>query len=149
RSRKDLIKSELTALLASSPRPLRILAIASGPAQELLELFAERPEMRAPVEIILFDQDKGALAYAYRRLKPVVDPLQPHVKMSYLNDSIKRLIRDSTLFEPFGAFDLIYSVGLFDYLRTSTAVGLARNLIRCAAPGGPAATREHVRGNRV
>ena len=138
RHRKDLIKSELTALLASSPRPLRILAIASGPAQELLELFAERPEMRAPVEIILFDQDKGALAYAYRRLKPVVDPLQPHVKMIYLNDSIKRLIRDSTLFEPFGPFDLIYSVGLFDYLRTATAVGLARNLVRCVAPGGRA-----------
>ncbi|HXL40251.1 MAG TPA: hypothetical protein VN928_06830, partial [Myxococcales bacterium] len=60
------------------------------------------------------------------------------VKIVYLHDSIKRLLRDANLFAPFGAFDLIYSVGLFDYLRHSTAVGLARNLVARLAPGGRA-----------
>jgi SAM-dependent methyltransferase len=138
RHRKDLVKREVRKLIQSKRRPVRVLAVACGPAQDLLELFSEPLELAAPLEIVLFDQDKGALAYAYARLKPVIDPLQGRVKIVYLHDSIKRLLRDANLFAPFGAFDLIYSVGLFDYLRHSTAVGLARNLVARLAPGGRA-----------
>lgn len=138
RHRKDLVKREVRALIQSRRRPVRVLAVACGPAQDLLELFSEMKELPAPVEIVLFDQDKGALAYAYRRLKPVIDPLHGQVSIIYLHDSIKRLLRDATLFAPFGTFDLIYSVGLFDYLRQPTAVGLARNLVARLAPGGRA-----------
>jgi extracellular factor (EF) 3-hydroxypalmitic acid methyl ester biosynthesis protein len=140
RHRKDLVKRELRRLMESKRRPVRVLAAACGPAQELLELFAEARErgLPVPVEIVLFDQDKGALAYAYRRLKPVIDPLQGRVKATYLHDSIKRLLRDANLFAEFGFFDLIYSVGLFDYLREATAVGLARNLVARLASGGRA-----------
>ena len=138
RHRKDLIKREVRALIQSRRRPVRILAVACGPAQDLLELFAEIQDLRGPIEIVLFDQDKGALAYAYRRLKPVIDPLQGQVKVIYLHESIKRLLRDANLFVPFGGFDLIYSVGLFDYLRTPTATGLARNLVARLHPGGRA-----------
>jgi extracellular factor (EF) 3-hydroxypalmitic acid methyl ester biosynthesis protein len=138
RHRKDLVKRELRALINSKRRPVRVLAVACGPAQDLLELFSEVREVPVPVEIVLFDQDKGALAYAYARLKPVIDPLQGRVKFIYLHDSIKRLLRDANLFAEFGAFDLIYSVGLFDYLRQATAVGLARNLVARLTPGGRA-----------
>ena len=138
RHRKDLVKREVRRLIQSKRRPVRVLAVACGPAQDLLELFSQPVELPAPVEIVLFDQDKGALAYAYARLKPVIDPLQGRVKIVYLHDSIKRLLRDANLFAPFGAFDLVYSVGLFDYLRHSTAVGLARNLVARLAPGGRA-----------
>jgi extracellular factor (EF) 3-hydroxypalmitic acid methyl ester biosynthesis protein len=138
RYRKDLVKREVRKLIHSKRRPVRVLAVACGPAQDLLELFSEPLELPAPVEIVLFDQDKGALAYAYARLKPVIDPLQGRVKILYLHDSIKRLLRDANLFVPFGAFDLIYSVGLFDYLRHTTAVGLARNLVARLGPGGRA-----------
>ena len=138
RHRKDLVKREVRRLIQSRRRPVRVLAVACGPAQDLLELFSEPLELAAPVEIVLFDQDKGALAYAYARLKPVIDPLQGRVKILYLHDSIKRLLRDANLFVPFGAFDLIYSVGLFDYLRHTTAVGLARNLVARLGPGGRA-----------
>ena len=138
RHRKDLVKREIRSLIRSKRRPVRVLAVACGPAQDLLELFTEFRDLPAPVEIVLFDQDKGALAYAYRRLKPVIDPLQGQVKIVYLHDSIKRLLRDADLFTPFGRFDLIYSVGLFDYLRQATAIGLARNLVARLAPGGRA-----------
>jgi extracellular factor (EF) 3-hydroxypalmitic acid methyl ester biosynthesis protein len=139
RHRKDLVKRQLRALVESRPRPLRVLAVACGPAQELLELLDEVPNFPAPIEIVLFDQDKGALAYAYKRLKPILDarPGAP-IKVVYLHDSIKRLLRDAELFAGFGHFDLIYSVGLFDYLRQATAVGLARNLVGRLGPGGRA-----------
>ncbi len=138
RHRKDLMKRQLRGLIESLRRPVRILALACGPAQELLELFQELPDLPAQVEIVLFDQDKGALAYAYRRLKPVFDLWERQVKVIYLHDSIKRLLRDANLFADFGSFDLVYSVGLFDYLRPSTAVGLARNLVARLGEGGRA-----------
>ena len=56
----------------------------------------------------------------------------------YLHESIKRLLRDSQLFTPLGPFDLIYSVGLFDYLRPATAVQLARTFESQLADGGSA-----------
>ena len=71
-----------------------------------------------PVDVVMFDQDKGALAYAYRRIQPLTENRQgPAVRILYLHESIKRLLHDRTLFDEFGAFDLIYSAGLFDYLR--------------------------------
>jgi SAM-dependent methyltransferase len=138
RHRKDLVKRKILELIEARNAPLRILAVACGPAQELAELLAETTDL-PPLEIILFDQDKGALGYAYRRLQPIVDARhQGKVKIVYLHESIKRLLRDANLFAGFGTFDLIYSVGLFDYLRPHTAVGLTRNLESRLAPGGRA-----------
>ena len=137
RHRKDLVKQKLRELIESRRKPLRILAVACGPAQELAELLTEITELPAPLEIVLFDQDKGALAYAYRRLKPIIDERwAKQAKVIYLHESIKRLLRDAELFAGFGRFDFIYSVGLFDYLKQSTAVGLARNLEGRLSDGG-------------
>ena len=136
--RKDLMKVQLGKLIESrrgSTRPLRILSVAAGPAQELVELLGELPSLPVPLEIVLFDQDKGALAWAYKRLKPSVDRLG-NVQILYLHDSIKRLLRDASLFAQFGEFDAIYSCGLFDYLQVPTAVVLTRNLYARLARGG-------------
>lgn len=135
RHRKDLIKRRLKERLQNRQKPLQVLAIASGPAQELCELLTEMPELPAPLEVLLFDQDKAALAYAYRRLQPLTAQ-HAEVKVVYLHESIKRLLRDRTLFDGFGTFDLIYSAGLFDYLRTTTAVQLARDLYSRTCAGG-------------
>jgi len=139
RHRKDLVKRQLRSLIESRRTPLRVLAVACGPAQELVELLEEIQELPAPLEIVLFDQDKGALAYAFRRIKPIIDARWNRIaRVIYLHESIKRLLRDAELFTGFGKFDLIYSVGLFDYLRQATAVGLARNLDARLADGGRA-----------
>jgi extracellular factor (EF) 3-hydroxypalmitic acid methyl ester biosynthesis protein len=140
RYRKDMMRRQLLEILArraSSEEPVRFLSIASGPAAELRELLAEVEELRAPLEIVLFDQDKGALAHAFRRLRPLADARFPgRVRIVFLNESIKRLLRDDHLFDAFGGFDAVYSCGLFDYLQDATAVRLARNLHAAAAPGG-------------
>ncbi len=137
RQRKDLVKRSLKARLQGRSTPLRVLAIAAGPAQELLELLGETPHLTAPIEVVMFDQDKGALAYAYRRMQPLTENRQgPAVRILYLHESIKRLLGDRTLFDGFGSFDMIYSAGLFDYLRMPTAVQLARDFYARLAPGG-------------
>ena len=140
RYRKDLMKRQLHACLAARAgrkEPVRILSIAAGPAQELYELLSEVDDLPAPLEIVLFDQDKSALAHAYRRLRPVIaSRWQGRANVVFLNESIKRLLRDDALFANFDKFDYVYSVGLFDYLQPVTAMRLARNLYGTTAPGG-------------
>lgn len=140
RFRKDLMKRQLKAAIderAGRKEPVRVLSIAAGPAQELVELLSEIDDLPASLEIVLFDQDKGALAHAYRRLKPILaSRFEGRARMVILNESIKRLLRDAHLFDQFGKFDVVYSCGLFDYLQPTTAMRLARNLHGAAAPGG-------------
>lgn len=140
RYRKDLIKRLLLEFLhgrAGSTRPVRVLSVAAGPAQELYDLFVESDHLPCDVEIVLFDQDKGALSYAFRRLKPLVEQKFPRqVQLLYLHESIKRLLRDADMFSAFGYFDFIFSCGLFDYLQTATASVLIRNLYSRLSQGG-------------
>jgi extracellular factor (EF) 3-hydroxypalmitic acid methyl ester biosynthesis protein len=140
RTRKDMMKAQLRRAIEEhrgERRPLRILSVATGPAQELLELFKELSGNCPPIELVLFDQDKGALAFAYRRLTPVLDERWgKQIQVLYLHDSIKRLLRDGNLFSAFGQFDVIFSIGLYDYLQASTAVVLTRNLVTRLAEGG-------------
>ena len=137
RFRKDLVRRRLETRLEARTDALRVLAIASGPAQELCELLTDSAELAAPLEVVMFDQDKAALAYAYRRLQPLTEGRRgPPVKIVYLNESIKRLFRDRTMFDDFGRFDVIYSAGLFDYLRPATAVQLTRDFYSRLRPGG-------------
>ncbi|MGZ6123404.1 MAG: PilZ domain-containing protein [Myxococcales bacterium] len=138
--RKDLIKWRLRSFLearAGATRPPRILSVAAGPAQELYDLFTELDTLPCGMEIVLFDQDKGALSYAFRRLKPLVEQKFPgQVHLLYLHESIKRLLKDPEMFTPFGQFDFMFSCGLFDYLQSPTAVVLTRNLFARVADGG-------------
>lgn len=140
RARKDLVRAEVAALVAvraASQKPVRILSIAAGPAQELVELFDGWEDLPVPVEVVLFEQDKNALAHAWRRLQAQGRSHMPRkVRATFLHDSIKRLLRDGAIFAPFGGFDLVYCCGLYDYLARRTAVALTRHLARAAAPGG-------------
>jgi hypothetical protein len=139
RARKDAVKRQLDALIdAKSPgNSLRILSIAAGPAQEVYELLRDRKSMPANVDIVLFDQDEGALSYAYGRLKKLVDARWPDkVRIVYLHDSIKRLLKDPDIFRSLEKFDAVYCSGLFDYLELPTAITLCRNLFTNLAPEG-------------
>jgi extracellular factor (EF) 3-hydroxypalmitic acid methyl ester biosynthesis protein len=139
RERKNLIKAQLSALLDSAPRdrPVRILSIAAGPAQEIFELLHERETIPVRVEIVLFDQDKRALAFSYSRLRRVVSSKwRDRVGLVHLHDSIKHLLRGAAVFSGQGAFDAVYSCGLFDYLQRPTATSLCRSLYALVAPGG-------------
>jgi SAM-dependent methyltransferase len=137
RARKDLLRTELGRAVGTTAPPTRILSIAAGPAQEIYELLEELETIARPIEIVLFDQDKRALAFSYGRLKRLLSAKRHEaVQVTHLHDSIKRLLRDGRLFEGYGKFDVIYCSGLFDYLQLPTAVHLCRNLFRNLALGG-------------
>lgn len=139
RTRKDLMKRELGKALdrASPERSVRILSIAAGPAQEVYEVLREREEIDGHVEIVLFEQDRRALSFAYARLSRLVkDRWLGRVKVTLLHDSIKRLLLGSTVFPAAGEYDMVYACGLCDYLQRNTWVKLCRTLYQTVARGG-------------
>lgn len=139
RARKDLLKAELNAVLdrAVPGCPVRILSIAAGPALEVYEVLQERQSLAGPVEIVLFEQDRRALTYAYARLNRVVNQRwRKQVKVVLRHDSIKRLLLGSTVFTESGEFDMVYASGLFDYLQRNTWIRLCRTLYGTVAPQG-------------
>jgi len=58
------------------------------------------------------------------------------VNLLHLHDSIRHLLRGAAVFAGHGAFDLVYSCGLFDYLQLPSGVSLCRSLFSLVAPGG-------------
>ncbi len=139
RMRKDLMKSELSRHLdlASPERTVRVLSIAAGPAQEVYELLQERALLAGRVEIVLFEQDRRALTFAYARLSRIVNQRwRNQVKIVLLHDSIKRLLLGSTVFTESGEYDMVYASGLCDYLQRNTWIRLCRTLYRTLAPQG-------------
>jgi extracellular factor (EF) 3-hydroxypalmitic acid methyl ester biosynthesis protein len=140
RHRKDLIKGRLASTLdahAGEAVPLRILSIAAGPAEEVFGLLEERTSIDVPLEIVLFDQDRSALAFSYARLSRLVAARwQGRVRIVHLHDSITHLLRGSTVLRLTGGFHAVYASGLFDYLQPHTWVSLCRTLYETLVPGG-------------
>ncbi len=147
RQRKELVKAQLLAKLGGSGDSqgalppggvVRILSIAAGPAQELYELLRDIEEC-PETEILLFDQDAGALAHAHRRLTSIVSKRwKDRVRVTYLHDSIKRLLVDPEIFRDRGLFDAIICAGFFDYLRVHSAIRTTKTIYSYLAPGGTA-----------
>ena len=141
RNRRDMLKFELKRLcersISDNDEPISILSVAAGPAQETYELLSEIKMLHRPINIVLFDQDAAALAFAYGRLKRLVEQRWPDkVRLIYLHDSIRRLLEDADIFKGFGPFDAIICSGLYDYLRHPTAVKLTSHMYNYTRPGG-------------
>lgn len=140
RERKNLVLRQLSTLLAGWDRPdqkIRVLSIAAGPAQEVFELLRDRDHMPAPLEIVLFDQDANALAYAYGRIKTLVDTKwRGRVQVTFLHEGIRALIKNPAMFEGVGLFDGVICCGLYDYLNDKVAAGLTAKLHSVLREGG-------------
>ena len=138
RHRAPYLASKIRAAVArrAPGRPTRILSVAAGPAMELqLMLREDAALLRAgQAEIALLDQDAGALRHAREQIDALARQAAVPVTLNCLNTSIRTVITDGLD----GGYDLIYSAGLFDYLRDRTARAAAARLVAALAPGGHA-----------
>jgi hypothetical protein len=127
------------------PRPARILSVAAGPAIELRRLL-EAPELLArPVDLILLDQDPGALETAHRRLSRALVERRagsPQVTVTCLHSSVRQLLKPQSSEEhevletTIRDLDLVYSAGLYDYLPDPVAARLTAMLYARVREGG-------------
>lgn len=143
---RRVIRGAVSSGATSKDHPLRILSLACGPAVELQNLIREIDKIDSPVELILIDQDEETMQYCHEAvsreiLKRGVD-FASKVNLNCLHLSVRQLLQPKgTLEREFirkniQGVDLIYSIGLYDYLPQSIAKKLTRTLYRNLRPGG-------------
>src|SRR5215469_7651564 len=138
RNRVHYLAGKISAAVARSGprRPARILSVAAGPAMELQQILRTDPALvrAGRAEIALLDQDAGALRHAREQIGAVATQAGVEVTLQCLNTSIRTAIVKGLT----GSYDLIYSAGLFDYLKDRTARAAVARLVESLAPGGHA-----------
>jgi extracellular factor (EF) 3-hydroxypalmitic acid methyl ester biosynthesis protein len=131
RNRRTLLADEIVAsVLAKSEGPVKVMCMASGPATEVFDAF-DRLEDKSRLRVTLMDIDLQSLAY--------VDELRTKQKLtsniSLINENLIALYlgRSKTKVEP---QDLIYSIGLMDYLNDKLVSKVIAYAYENLAPGG-------------
>lgn len=137
RNRRSLIRQEIQALRAMYPpeAPFRLLSLACGPARELQDLLTD-PAAREAYRLTLLDQDSEALAQAQAGLEALQPLLGGPAQARFVRQSVRTLLRSADLQQTLGSHDVIYAMGLFDYLAQPVARALLASLYPLLAPGG-------------
>jgi extracellular factor (EF) 3-hydroxypalmitic acid methyl ester biosynthesis protein len=145
RGRELMMRSALgEAIDTDGEGPVRVLALAAGPAIEIRRLLEATGPLRRPVDLLLLDQDRAAHETAHRHLTRIL--LERHhgelpVTVECLHFSVRQLLKpgtpeDERVLEALEGLDLVYSAGLYDYLPEPVAASLTRLLYRRLRPGG-------------
>ncbi len=140
RTRADLVKSYIKKTVDEAPEgPINILSIACGPAKEVKEYLKESYPAGKKINISLLDQDKRALDFCHKDFAEFYcgeGDVSDTVKLKFINASIRSLLKDDEFVLSLGEMDLIYTVGLFDYLPLPVSQRLAQRLFSLLKPHG-------------
>lgn len=121
-------------IASTRPERARIASIGCGAAKEVYELLTNQPELGSGLDLALVDQDTRALQHCEITLGPLA--LSTGAKFSFINNPIQQLIKAEHMDLILGRRQLIYSVGLYDYLDDATFESLTRALYDALEPGG-------------
>src|SRR5882724_10623498 len=138
RTRMEVVRSTIAEVVQEKghARVARILSLGSGPAREVETFLASRSLKNRRVEFTLIDQEQAALNYAIEKTYPHVLNSQGQARVQCLNMSFTDILRGTGALGSLPPQDLIYSVGLLDYLTDRRATGLLARLYETLAPGG-------------
>lgn len=120
---------------ADGAGPARITSLGCGSAREVSDYLQLRSLPRQ-VRFTLVDQDHDALSHAYEKTYPEVLRLAGEAGVSCLQTSFVELMKAGELFRQLPPQDLVYSVGLLDYLAPKRARAFVAALYEHLAPGG-------------
>lgn len=136
RNRLKLVKRELKRAIkefasqVSDQKEVRILSIASGSAQGVIEVLATLKEEKIPVKVKarLIDIDRRGVAYSQQLAErcEVID--QVECQRANVLQSLKRLIDTPP--------HIVEMIGFLDYRPYQKAVKLVREIRQALAPGG-------------
>lgn len=130
RNRRALLAEEIQRLLDERDGPVRVMALACGPAREVFDVFETLDDPRR-LHATLIDIDLQALAFVEDALKP--KRYRRQVKLVHGN-----LVYLATGRQPLQVApqDLIYSIGLIDYFNDTWVRTLLNFIHARLAPGG-------------
>ncbi|MFO0013337.1 MAG: class I SAM-dependent methyltransferase [Planctomycetota bacterium] len=120
RGRLEMAREFLTREVETRGRtrePIRILDIASGPCREYINW----PSRLPAIDVLAMDSDPRAIEY----VTATVAPQMPNPsRLSNIQYNAFRTRSSEATIQKFGKFDIIYSVGLCDYLTDDVLVKL-------------------------
>jgi extracellular factor (EF) 3-hydroxypalmitic acid methyl ester biosynthesis protein len=129
-ARMESLRSFLGHEIAQSDRDLRIMNVACGPCREYF-VGLDYPASRN-VSIICIDSDEEALDHVRSRLS--VSDVRADVRC--VNYNALRMRSAQKNIRNFGVQDIIYSIGLLDYVPDRFLVPIMRGLRESLVPGG-------------
>jgi extracellular factor (EF) 3-hydroxypalmitic acid methyl ester biosynthesis protein len=136
-TRMQMVQDRIAETVAlKTHRPARILSLGSGPAREVELYLASANPSAGSVAFTLIDQEEKALLQAQGSIYPHIMRWKGHADLQCLNLSFTDMLRQGSDLDKLSPQDLIYSVGLLDYLSDRRAMALTRRLYNALAPGG-------------
>ena len=133
RNRRRLVSGQIRETLKAFPhRAVQVMSIGSGPAQEVLDLF-EDADARERLRVTLLDIDAEALAH----VRSCIDREHFRVAIALLEENVVRLALRRRAVD-LAPQDLVYSIGLMDYLSDGLVVRVLDLVYSWLAPGGRA-----------
>lgn len=137
KTRMELVRSEIGKVITSTDgRAARIMSLGCGSAREMETWLARSRTALPRAEFTLIDQEQLALDYAYRAAYPHIIRSGDRCRLNCLHISFVDLLRGNSEMQNVPPQDLVYSVGLLDYLTDRRAAGLVRRLFELLIPGG-------------
>jgi hypothetical protein len=127
-SRKNALRVWLeNAVGVEGDRPVRVASIAAGGARELREL---PPAVLRRMDITLIDLDPRSLAFAERALMTKAPDVSVRTIMANVitGDGLEQLHAST--------YDIIYSFGLFDYIKDDRLLAVAGRFVPRLTPYG-------------
>lgn len=129
---------------ALSDRPIKIVSLASGPAMELRKFVRQVETLEHKIDIFLIDQDEDALRNCLNALNKICAERgdNPRIEFHCLHFSLRQIIapqkgaEKELVDEVLSEADLIYSMGLFDYLPQKLAKRTVSELFDLLSSGG-------------
>ncbi len=138
RTRMEVVRDTIAKIVEEKGvgRAARIASLGSGPAREV-ELFLASGALKSgQAEFTLIDQEQAALNHALEKTYPHVLAAQGRARVQCLNVSFTDILRGAGGLTRLPPQDLLYSVGLLDYLVDRRARALVHRLYDLLAPGG-------------
>jgi len=133
RSRKDRLREMLHRFIISNIQKtsIRILNVACGSCREITELIGEM-EHHNSLTLTCMDWDEKALGFSKAHLGDV----PANIKVEFLKENLMDMINDGQEVRRLGEHDLIYSIGLTDYLPDALLKKYLRFYSRLLPKGG-------------
>ena len=138
RTRMTLLEEVIEKEAGLKPKgtAIRALSLGSGPAREVGAILGRTGRDGPAYEFTLIDQEPEALQYAYEGCFPVIATSAPQCSINCLNLSMLDVLRGNVEDERVSGQDIVYSLGLFDYLHDRRSRQLAASMFSLLRPGG-------------
>jgi SAM-dependent methyltransferase len=133
RIRKDRLREILTDFInTNASREINILDIACGSCREIKELLTEI-KAKGIVNFSCLDWDEQALQFSQNVLLPNAPK---NIQFKFIKQDVMELIKDEKIANALGKHNLIYSIGLIDYLPDRVLKKLIAALYQLLEKGG-------------